>query len=386
MPRPRRRRLGWGLLILALAACSCDEGARDESTSDESTSDESTVSPSGEGQRPTSPGTGPSDEQPAPSPWPTDVRSFRASVEAFENVEGCVEGMRGSVPVEVGELLSDLGYENALGEICRGLEAAKLGEPERCDEAISSAVARSCRVRVATLHGQPEACPPALGVDEGRDPLCLAWASRDAGLCDGAPLHSRGRCRAVATGDPAPCRDRLVERSPAACRALVARLGDLVGADAPDERPEAELVLLRQGDSREATLALPPNAARDLERGVVLGVQGCRHRALIRQPQPMRRDAETVVLALELLWGGDAAPSLGPGSEIELGPVGTGYALRGELALDEGAAVPGAPLSGTFEGTFTRDGTEHPVSGRFRTFVRDLAPLPERCAPMPSEE
>lgn len=310
-----------------------------------------------------------------PSPWPTEVRPLTASVADFESREHCVEAMRGSLPVEVAELFYDLGYDDALTEVCRSLEAAATGDPAHCEALVSGAVRRRCHIRLATLHEKPEVCPGAPGSGPGRDPTCLAWATRDASLCDGAGSAARATCLAVATGERERCEDPLGLRSVASCEALVQRLGGVVNAEAPPERPAPELRL-----SDESALRLPNDAARSLERGVAASAERCAHRVLVEVRAPVGSDRDTVGLTLELLLQGENA-TLGPGSEVAFGPVGTGYALRGELTLEEETERRlSGPLVATFEARYVRDGVEHALDGRLRTFFRDLPPLPERCA------
>ncbi len=315
--------------------------------------------------------------EPAPSPWPTEVRSLEASVAAFESHEGCVAAMRESVPVEVAELFYDLGYDDALTEVCRSLQAVATGDPAECDALVSSTVQRRCRIRVATLHEKPEACPTALGIDGGRDPSCLAWSLRDASLCDGAAINERSTCLAVATGDPERCDDPLGLRSAASCRAMVARLEGIVDADPPPERDPPELAI----DESEPALPLPSNALRSLERGLVARAEGCSHRVEVKVRPGLGDSREHVGLTLDLRLAAEGA-SLGAGSEIAIGAVGTGYALRGDVELDsETERAPGRPLKLSFQATYTRDGVDHTLSGHLRTFFRDVAPLPESCAP-----
>ncbi|MBO6934082.1 MAG: hypothetical protein JJ863_03885 [Deltaproteobacteria bacterium] len=315
-------------------------------------------------------------EEPTPSPWPTEVRSLEESVADFESLDGCVASMRESVPVEVAELLSDLGYDAALSEVCRSLQAAATGDPSHCDALVSSAVRRRCRTRVATLHQKPEACPDALGTEGGRDPSCLAWALRDAALCDGAGSAERSTCLAVATGDAERCAAPLGLTSEAGCRAMVTRMEGLVDADAPRRRDPPELAI----DESDPELALPAHAARTLERGVVAVAVGCSHRVSLRVAPGLGDTRDHVGLTLDLRISRDGG-SLGPGSEVAIGAVGTSHALHGELTLADGTeAVPGGRLEAIFETTYTRDGAEHTLSGHLRTFFRDAAPLPESCA------
>ena len=313
------------------------------------------------------------DEAPEPSPWPTDVRSLHESVERFETVESCIRGLRPSLPLEVAEHFADLEYVDALGEVCRGLAAVERGDPAGCDALVSSAVSRQCRTRLATYHGRPDACPPSRTQEGARDALCLAWATRDASLCDAAPAAASARCLAVATGDAARCRR---DRARASCEALVARLGDRVRADAPPGREPSQLTL--EGEFGPASpLRLSTEVGPSLERGVVLTAEACDRQAILHHPLSVREPS--VGLTLEVRWSDEGAATLGPGSQIEIGPVGTGYALHGTADLAEREPRLGATLRGTYEATFTRDGESHALTGAFRTFVRDLLPLPERC-------
>jgi len=279
--------------------------------------------------------------------------------------------------VEVAELFYDLGYDDALGEVCRSLQAVATGDPAHCDALVSSMVRRRCRTRLATLHEKPDACPEALGTEGGRDPSCLAWALRDASLCDGAGSAERSTCLAVATDDPERCEAPLGLASVASCRAVVTRLEGLVNAEPPPRRSPPELAI----DESEPALSLPANAARSLERGVVARSEGCAHRVEVKVTPGLGESRDHVGLTLDLRFGADGV-SLGSGSEVAIGAVGTGYALRGELDLDdETERRPGGPLRAAFTATYTRDGVDHTLSGHLRTFFRDVAPLPESCAP-----
>ncbi|MAQ19340.1 MAG: hypothetical protein CMN30_31635 [Sandaracinus sp.] len=318
----------------------------------------------------------PPDEAPPASPWPADVRSLHESLEHFESVDACVAGLRPGLAVEVAELFADLQYVDALHEVCRGLDAVKRGDPETCDGLTSSVVARQCRTRLATYHGTPEACPSDRTTAGARDPLCLAWATRNAGLCDAAPAHLQGRCLAVATGEPGRCRR---DRERATCEALVARLGDRVNADPPADREPAAFTL--DGELRGDALALATGAAEELAHGIVVRVDGCGHVVRLESGRPHRATDSSVALTLEIGWTGEDPPTLGTGSEVALGVVGTTYALRGTVDLEGVPETLGDPLEGTFRGTFTRDATDHEVTGTFRTFIRDREPLPARCAP-----
>jgi hypothetical protein len=61
---------------------------------------------------------------------------------------------------------------------------------------------------VAEVTGNPDACPFVLArrLDLGREPACLALASRDERPCAGAPdERTRITCTATATHDTSPC-------------------------------------------------------------------------------------------------------------------------------------------------------------------------------------
>ena len=315
------------------------------------------------------------------SPWPEDVVSLRQSLEAFDTVEGCREALRRRVPSELAEILADLSYDDALGEACRAIDAVKRNDPAACDTLVGGAVGRACRIRLATFHEVPEACPDAVGA-AGRDAMCLAWATRDAALCDGAPRHLRARCVAVATDDERLCRSS-AERAPVACAALVSRLGDLVDVQGPPRRDPRSLRA-----AGEAPEAVAVNADDAVERGVFLqAVEGrCAYRWHVA-PEPSSwigpsrgSDTETATLTFAATIDAEGHLELTSESELNLGVVGTPYPLEGSATLEKFSLERGGALEGTVAATFHRDGRPRTVQITFASFVRDMQPLPERCS------
>ena len=112
----------------------------------------------------------------------------------------------GSTPL-LGDALEAVGYDTFLRDACRVIDAAKANDASRCAAIDASALEARCRATVAEVAGTPDACPgrPPSRPARGRDPRCLAVASRDPRLCAAVadPLgarHVRGHARAQRCG------------------------------------------------------------------------------------------------------------------------------------------------------------------------------------------
>jgi hypothetical protein len=119
-------------------------------------------------------------------------------------VARCVRRNRDALGPELGRALAALQDDALLEDAC-GLDlAVRAHAPERCASLRLSSLREACAFRASVAAARPEACPAMPGL-RGRDPVCVALASRDAALCAAASLTERARCLALAAGAPRPC-------------------------------------------------------------------------------------------------------------------------------------------------------------------------------------
>jgi hypothetical protein len=297
--------------------------------------------------------------------------------------------MRERIPVEIAEVMADLSYAQVIDDTCAGLVAVRDRSVEGCDALSVSALQRGCRRRLALVAGDPGACPDALAMP-GRDPVCVAWAARDAGLCRAAGPAEEPRCRAVLSGDAAACR-RYRGGDRARCEAEIRRYAGALGDEraesaASDVEPVFRLtaeVVARGGDPREPIVI----EHAFLERGVHLAASGCGHRLSLvdpagRVPSPVSFTDRPPSAQLEL----DVPRGTETPREVPLGP--TTAALRivlpgigeassivgasGKVTITEWSAERGAAIAGQVAGELDLTPGRVRVRGEFRTFVRDV--------------
>jgi len=337
------------------------------------------------------------DELVAPAVWPDAPRPIADDLSRAETQAACVARVQTSLSTEVAESIAGLGYDRFVADLCGGLAAVRSGDVAACDALSVSSARVGCRRRLALVHARPDACPSDPSV-RGREPVCLAWAARDAGLCRGAAFGDRARCEAVLAGEPARCRTLPAEPR-ARCLAELARYGAALGRDrtrsaARDVEVQLALTLTvtPSGAARDVPDASsePPApiaiSKPNLERGVVIARCSDGLRAYVgdasRHGAPLRLDAPAEAELL-LRWPTDA--EAGP---LRISAAAHDAALRlrtahatdatnevdggGEVTLDAHDATRGARFSGNVALMLTLPAGRARVTGTFRTFVRDL--------------
>lgn len=329
------------------------------------------------------------DLEPAPtSAWPSDTTGLLESLEAVESVDSCRARLREQMPVEVAEVMADLSYAQVIDDVCAGLVAVRDRSPEGCDALSVTAQKRGCRKRLALVAGEPSLCPDAT-VMPGRDPVCVAWAARDPGLCRAAPISEEARCRAVLSGDARGCRSHQ-GGDRARCEAEVARYASALGEER-NESAAAEVEPLfrataeveREGAAREP-IAIEE---RFLDRGVHLEARGCGHRLSLSDPaaglpspvsftdRPPRMELELDVPAEpELPYSVPLGATTGA-LRVVLPGIGEATSLvgaEGSVTITEFDAERGGLIAGRIEGELSMTPGRVRVRGEFRTFVRDL--------------
>jgi hypothetical protein len=294
--------------------------------------------------------------------------------------------LREHTPTAVAEGLSDLEYDGFFDDVCHSLAAVKAGSVQACDELDISTARNGCRQRLAIHHGRPAACPPDRIVP-GRDPICVAWAARDPGLCHAASELDVARCVAVLT-DRSAC-SRLREGDRDRCLAQVRRYGPSLGQER-HESPAAREPTVFTLDVRGAgePITIERNA---LARGARLVPHGCRYTIALADPlEPSGIFTHEPTFTLELVVGaGSEAPfelPLGPSDAVlsvttpSLGTISSIGASSGRISIELFSPRLGGAIRGTIHGQLRRGENDLTVEGRFSTFVRDLDPIDEGCS------
>jgi hypothetical protein len=148
---------------------------------------------------------------------------LKSDIEGFTTLEACVRA-HVSHDTLLGDALDALGYDTFTRDACRTVQALKARSAETCRPIAFAALRSRCEAQVATLLGEPRLCPSsAIGAGSStRDPTCLARSMRDPRLCLAAAESDRAACRALVTGDPAPCgTDRVCARQAARWRSVL---------------------------------------------------------------------------------------------------------------------------------------------------------------------
>jgi hypothetical protein len=209
--------------------------------------------------------------EPAVDP-PAAAGDLKADIDGFTTVDACVETHAHLDPL-LGDALEAIGYDTFVRDACRVLDAAKSRDAKRCEPIDASALRRQCEGTLAALAGDADTCPwmipgrPALG----RDPWCLAVASRDPRLCGAQETTAdRATCAAIVAHDPAACGKLPLRADQARCRRDSDRWRNVIpGPDAGlSALPAAEGVLHVEGGDGGAPIDV--SLAPDLARGIVL--------------------------------------------------------------------------------------------------------------------
>jgi hypothetical protein len=163
----------------------------------------------------------------------TDVPSpsgdLRHDIEAFTTLDDCTRTRRIADPL-LADVVESMGYDTFVRDACRMLEALKAKDPKPCRPIALSALRARCETSVAVLAAKPELCPvtETAGRSVGRDPTCLARASRDPRFCAAALAADRPACTALVLGDANACaRDAACRRQVARWRTLIEKPGEL---------------------------------------------------------------------------------------------------------------------------------------------------------------
>lgn len=204
------------------------------------------------------------------SPPVATVASPETPVDRPDAVTRCIVAAQRSTAPAVARALTVLGQESLFEDGCR-LELAPAARDFSLCEAITEGPLRSaCTARVAMVTGVPDRCPRAPGVC-GRDPVCVAIAAREPGLCTAAMIHDRPRCEALARNDGARC-NTLDPAFRAGCAGEVEALAGMLPAMPVQSLPEGRASLTLNPPSGDAGGA--ERSLRTVHRGVFLAPDG----------------------------------------------------------------------------------------------------------------
>ncbi len=325
----------------------------------------------------------------SPTPATAAVESIETTLAREESLEACVDRERRALTPGAAEALAILGYAAFPEDVCRGEVALRARSAMPCSEIVSSALRASCESRVAVLLRAPDACPIA-DPQAGRDPLCLAWATRDTRMCALVPVGLGPRCRAVLRRDPRVCRE-LAELDRPLCESLVERYGGLLGdavarvADPPREvavRVRTQPALepdrtLRTSRERALYLRAQPEACAHrvsfvLHEGAAARVSPLRAEiawlvpAGTRAPFTIAADDASRALTVVLHGVAGESPSSSLGSQGSVRVETLTLGRPGRLVAEVSLELRGTTVSSRLEGT-----VDLPIG--------DLDPLPSHC-------
>lgn len=329
---------------------------------------------------------------------PAPPGDLKADIDRFTTVEACALERARLDPL-LGDALEAIGYDTFLRDACRVIEAAKANDANRCAAIDASSLEARCRATVAEVAGTPDACPwetssrPA----RGRDPRCLAVASRDTRLCAAVadPLE-RATCEATLDASDRSCATLSTRGARSRCsrdadrwRGVLAsaREGEHGGPSA-HEPPLAVAGRLHveRTDHADAAEAIDVDLTPDLARGITLMQQ---------------RDGARLVLGPLTETGLDfiaPSPHVRASLALELtavtGPHGAGTTARIERAelvvpgrpplstpgaqstlavkVDKLDPVRGGSVAVVVDGDISASGSSWRVHADAATFVRDV--------------
>jgi hypothetical protein len=165
-------------------------------------------------------------ERPDP---PAPAGDLREDAARFTSLDACVAEHAVIDPL-VSDAVRSIGYDTLLRDACRILQAIKQKDGTACTAITASALQDRCETLVAIALQDPDRCPWEISSEKrrGRDPMCLAVATRDPRSCAGSVEAAQLTCEALASGDASRCAKGSAEHRSACARDL-ARLRTLLG-------------------------------------------------------------------------------------------------------------------------------------------------------------
>jgi hypothetical protein len=191
-------------------------------------------------------------------------------------VDACVAERTRLDPL-LGDALEAIGYETFMRDACRIIDAAKANDPARCAAIDASALEGRCRGTTAQAAGNPDACPWEAETRRalGREPKCVAIASRDVRLCAAVrEPRDRASCEGSLLADDRPCGALPARGDQARCVRDVARWRDLLSTSRPSSNDTAGTEVIPSGtlhvEHTDGTGSIDADLGPDLARGVTV--------------------------------------------------------------------------------------------------------------------
>ncbi len=344
---------------------------------------------------------------------PAPPGDLKADIDRFTTVDACTLERARLDPL-LGDALEAIGYDTFLRDACRVIEAAKTNDAKRCSAIDASSLEARCRATVAEVAGTPDACPweTASRPARGREPRCLAVASRDARLCDAVadPLD-RATCEATLEPGDRSCAKLPGRAAQARCSRDADRWHGVLASGREGERgaadgrdpPQGALVVSGKlhlelasplpgslHDHPDPAAAIDVDLAPDLARGITLLQQRDGTRLVLGPlteagldfiaPSPHVRAS----LALELfvvpgpVSGARAAAPIARIERAELvvpgrSPLSTPGAQSTLTAkVDKLDVARASPVAVVVDGDISAAGSSWRVHAEIATFVRDV--------------
>ncbi len=319
---------------------------------------------------------GPAAEERAAEAVPSDHPAGSAASPRTPD-DACAAALAAGTPERVRSTLHAIGYDDVFRDTCLAERAERDADATLCEQLVLPSLTRQCIVRVAVTVARPEACPQ--GIDEARDPLCVALAARDRRLCAAASLVDRAVCE-EALGREHRC-NHLPDEVRGDCDARGRALAALVTGEVTTSPPlETSLVVHIAGE--DASIGTGA-----IERGATIDWSGCSPRLHVGDPEALALPFGSGAIALTARVDGPTPTSItiGPivagdvGATLELAPARgrRARASQGQVRVRTLELTLGGIVEGTFEATLS--GADAQADGTFHTFVRDLAPRPASC-------
>jgi hypothetical protein len=282
---------------------------------------------------------------------PALAGDLATEIHDFTTLDACVD-RRASLDPLVGDALEAIGYDTLLRDACRMLDAAKARDARRCDPIAISPMRDRCKALVAETAGTPDGCPWLVDSRQalGREPSCVALASRDPRLCSAVTETLPGTtCLAIARHDAAPCNRLAKAGDRARCARDVSRWGSLLpvptGATARPLATQGKLT----ATSSQADGPIQADLGDEMREGVVAVLQnGTVHLTVgpLTDLDFAVSSATRTTLALALV-----VPRADAGSDAG---VTTGRVERVELVLAGLATLHSPPNGSTLAVTLTK--------------------------------
>lgn len=334
-----------------------------------------------------------------------------ASETGDRSLDDCLARLRRETPSSAQWTIGVLGYDDFMLDTCRAQMAVNEEDAAPCREIEARLVQSACLARVAVRTRAPDLCPRQA---RGADPLCMALASRQIGLCQASPLLEREACVELLGDARHGCRTSI---APDLCNGIVARHRDALadqseGPSGSQSDGQLEPAEGATGEIEEPSLNAtftrvigqdPPNVigerelplnsfargARIVEEsgrllleladplGLSAGSHTSRPQIAIRIPLPT--DQQTGLLPTDPqtdhhpigAWTMEIE-AVGASLEAHHTDLGTLRATNGEVHI-EGFE---RRLGGQVEGTFRVECPQAPgsvrIEGTFRTFLREI--------------